>query len=227
MQNCPLQRKCSFNKHFFIKSSINKHSFNKCFFNKCFFNNRAYVPRGCLAFLFAVIFCTLSAVMGSYVYSACQKASANYTKLVSDIMLAQQAAPQLREALEEGSSRQPNNKHIEYIDHFIATSKQHLNNIQTNIERDRFLTSNVNYLINHFSELDNRLSDLNQQAYEVQQHPEFIEPLKRGAMKVGGSLAWLYGRSLHNVFATKLGDATAINRYQCATGSHNRRGDHA
>ena len=44
MQNCPLQRKCSFNKHFFIKSSVNKHSFNKCFFNKCSVNNRAYVP---------------------------------------------------------------------------------------------------------------------------------------------------------------------------------------
>lgn len=173
-------------------------------------------PRGCLAFLFAVIFCTLSAVMGSYVYSACQKASANYTKLVSDIMLAQQAAPQLREALEEGSSHQPNNKHIEYIDHFIATSKQHLNNIQTNIERDRFLTSNVNYLINHFSELDNRLSDLNQQAREVHQHPELIEPLQRGAMKVGGSLAWLYDKLLEEVYTMSSQQSLVMQRLSIA-----------
>lgn len=173
-------------------------------------------PRGCLAFLFAVIFCTLSAVMGSYVYSACQKASANYTKLVSDIMLAQQAAPQLRKALEEGSSRQPNNKHIEYIDHFIATSKQHLNNIQTNIERDRFLTSNVNYLINHFSELDNRLSDLNQQAREVHQHPELIEPLQRGAMKVGGSLAWLYDKLLEEVYTMSSQQSLVMQRLSIA-----------
>ena len=154
--------------------------------------------------------------MGSYVYSACQKASANYTKLVSDIMLAQQAAPQLREALEEGSSRQPNNKHIEYIDLFIATSKQHLNNIQTNIERDRFLTSNVNYLINHFSELDNRLSDLNQQAREVHQHPELIEPLQRGAMKVGGSLAWLYDKLLEEVYTMSSQQSLVMQRLSIA-----------
>lgn len=60
-------------------------------------------PRRRLVSLFTVILCAMSAVMGSYVYSACQKASTDYTTLISDIVLAQQATPQLREALEEGS----------------------------------------------------------------------------------------------------------------------------
>ena len=130
--------------------------------------------RGRLAIIFAIILCLMSAVMGSYVYSACQKASADYTKLVSDIILAQQATPQLRNALEEGS-HQPSNELIDYIDYFVSVSKQHLNNIQTTIESHRYLTSNVQYLTHHFIELDSRLSILNQQALEAQQRPELIE----------------------------------------------------
>lgn len=153
--------------------------------------------------------------MGSYVYSACQKASADYTKLVSDIILAQQATPQLRTALEE-ASHQPSNEPIEYIDYFVSVSKQHLNNIQTTIERHRYLTSDVQYLTHHFIELDSRLSILNQQALEAQQRPELIEPLLRDAMEISGSQAWFYNQLLEEIHAISLQQRLVMQRLSIA-----------
>ncbi|CAD5253374.1 MULTISPECIES: GGDEF domain-containing protein [Halomonadaceae] len=172
-------------------------------------------PGGRLASIFAVLLCAMSAVMGSYVYSACQKASADYTTLVSDIVLAQQATPQLRAALEEGS-RQPSSEHIKYIDYFISLSKQHLNNIQSSIERHRYLISDVEYLHNHFSELNNRLSDLTQQSQQAQQRPELIDPLQRVAMEVGGAQAWLYNQLLEEVRDTSVQQRLVMQRLSIA-----------
>lgn len=171
--------------------------------------------RGRLATIFAIILCLMSAVMGSYVYSACQKASADYTKLVSDIILAQQATPQLRTALEE-ASHQPSNEPIDYIDYFVSVSKQHLNNIQTTIERHRYLTSDVQYLTHHFIELDSRLSILNQQALEAQQRPELIEPLLRDAMEISGSQAWFYNQLLEEIHAISLQQRLVMQRLSIA-----------
>ncbi|RBI67429.1 GGDEF domain-containing protein [Vreelandella sulfidaeris] len=171
--------------------------------------------RGRLATIFAIILCLMSAVMGSYVYSACQKASADYTKLVSDIILAQQATPQLRTALEE-ASHQPSNEPIEYIDYFVSVSKQHLNNIQTTIERHRYLTSDVQYLTHHFIELDSRLSILNQQALEAQQRPELIEPLLRDAIEISGSQAWFYNQLLEEIHAISLQQRLVMQRLSIA-----------
>ncbi|BBI62444.1 hypothetical protein HSBAA_37500 [Vreelandella sulfidaeris] len=143
------------------------------------------------------------------------KASADYTKLVSDIILAQQATPQLRTALEE-ASHQPSNEPIEYIDYFVSVSKQHLNNIQTTIERHRYLTSNVQYLTHHFIELDSRLSILNQQALEAQQRPELIEPLLRDAMEISGSQAWFYNQLLEEIHAISLQQRLVMQRLSIA-----------
>lgn len=153
-----------------------------------------------LASIFAALLFAMSAVMGSYVYSACQKASADYTTLISDIVLAQQATPQLRAALEEGS-RLPSSEHIEYIEYFISLSKQHLNNIKSSIERHRYLISDVEYLNHHFSELNSRLSDLDQQAQEAQQRRELIDPLQSVAMEIGGAQSWLYNQLLEDIRA--------------------------
>lgn len=155
-------------------------------------------PRGRLASIFAVILCAMSAVMGSYVYSACQKASADYSSLISDIVLAQQATPQLRTALEEGSL-QPNGRQIEYIDYFISLSKKHLNNIQTNIERHHYLSPKIKYLDNHFTELNSRLSRLAQQVREAERNPTLLDPLQRAAEETGNSQALLYNKLLDEV----------------------------
>ncbi|WP_231896838.1 MULTISPECIES: GGDEF domain-containing protein [unclassified Halomonas] len=136
--------------------------------------------------------------MASYVYSACQKASADYTTLISDIVLAQQATPQLRAALEEGS-RRPRNEHIEIIDYFTTLSKQHLDNLQSSIERHRYIISDVEYLKNYFNRLNSHLAKLNQQTREAQRRPELIESLQDTAMEVGASQVWLYNQLLEDV----------------------------
>ncbi|MDQ7733636.1 GGDEF domain-containing protein [Halomonas sp. SpR1] len=155
-------------------------------------------PGGRFASIFAVILCAMSVVLGSYVYSACQKASADYTTLISDIVLAQQATPQLRAALEEGS-RRPDSEHIEYIDYFIALSKQHLDNIQGSIERHRYLIEDVEYLNSYFNKLNNHLVELTQQTRQAQRRPELIEALQRTAMEIGASQVWLYNQLLEDV----------------------------
>nr|WP_298059616.1 hypothetical protein [uncultured Halomonas sp.] len=71
----------------------------------------------------------MSVIIGSYVYSTCQRAEADYTTLMSDIVLAQQATPQLQAAIKEGT-RQPNDQQLEYIAYFISLSKQYLNGIE-------------------------------------------------------------------------------------------------
>ncbi|WGI23845.1 GGDEF domain-containing protein [Halomonas alkaliantarctica] len=172
-------------------------------------------PGGRLASIFAALFFVLSAVIGSYVYSACQKASADYTTLISDIVLAQQATPQLRDALEEGS-RLPSSEQVEYIDYFISRSKQHLNNIKGSIERHRYLLSDVEYLNHHFSELNNRLSDLHQQAQKAQQRPELIDPLQRAAMEIGGAQSWLYNQLLDDVRAISIQQRLIMQRLSIA-----------
>ncbi|WP_244264780.1 GGDEF domain-containing protein [Vreelandella boliviensis] len=153
--------------------------------------------------------------MGSYVYSACQKASADYTTLISDIVLAQQATPQLRTALEEGR-RLPSSEQIEYIDYFISLSKQHLNNIKSSIERHRYLISDVEYLNNHFSELNSRLSDLNLKAQKAQQRPELVDPLQRVAMDIGGAQSWLYNQLLEEVRAISVQQRFVMQRLSIA-----------
>ncbi|MBT2788612.1 MULTISPECIES: GGDEF domain-containing protein [unclassified Halomonas] len=155
-------------------------------------------PGGRFASIFAVILCAMSVVMGSYVYSACQKASADYTTLISDILLAQQATPQLRAALEEGS-RRPDSEHIEYIEYFTALSKQHLDNIQGSIERHRYLIADVEYLNSYFNKLNNHLVELTQQTREAQRRPELVEALQPTAMEIGASQVWLYNQLLEDV----------------------------
>lgn len=136
--------------------------------------------------------------MGSYVYMTCKKASADYTTLISDIVLAQQATPQLRAALAE-DNRRPASEDIEVIDYFIALSKQHLDNIQSSIERHRYLISDVEYLNNYFNRLDSHLDELNQQTREAQQRPELIESLQYTAMEIGASQVWLYNQLLEDI----------------------------
>lgn len=172
-------------------------------------------PRRRLASLFTVILCAMSAVMGSYVYSACQKTSADYTSLVSDIVLAQQTTPQLRAALEDGS-RPPSSEHIEYIDYFIALSKQHLSNIRNSIERHRYLTTDIKHLERAFIELDYRLSHLNQQAREAQQRPELIDRLQHDAMEVGVAQAGLYNQLLEKVRTMSIHQRNAMQRLSVA-----------
>ncbi|EHJ91995.1 Response regulator PleD [Vreelandella boliviensis LC1] len=172
-------------------------------------------PSGRLASIFAALLCAMTAVMGSYVYSACQKASADYTTLISDIVLAQQATPQLRTALEEGR-RLPSSEQIEYIDYFISLSKQHLNNIKSSIERHRYLISDVEYLNNHFSELNSRLSDLNLKAQKAQQRPELVDPLQRVAMDIGGAQSWLYNQLLEEVRAISVQQRFVMQRLSIA-----------
>ncbi|OWV29952.1 GGDEF domain-containing protein [Halomonas campaniensis] len=172
-------------------------------------------PGGRLASIFAALLFAMSAVMGSYLYSACQKASADYTTLISDIVLAQQATPQLRAALEE-SSRLPDREHIQYIDYFISLSKQHLNNIQRSIERHRYLIADVEYLNTHFSELNSRLSDLRQQAQEAQQRPELRDPLQSMAIEIGGAQSWLYNQLLEKVRAISVQQRLVMQRLSIA-----------
>lgn len=172
-------------------------------------------PGGRLASIFAALLCAMSAVMGSYVYSTCQKASADYTTLISDIVLAQQVTPQLRAALEEGS-RLPSSEHIHYIDYFISLSKQHLNSIQSSIERHRYLISDVEYLNNHFSELKSRLSDLNHKTHEAQQHPELVDPLQSVAMEIGGAQSWLYNQLLEDIRAISVQQRLVMQRFSIA-----------
>lgn len=172
-------------------------------------------PRGRLATIFAIILCLMSAVIGSYVYSACQKASVDYTKLVSDIVLAQQTTPQFRTVLEEGS-RQPSSEHIEVITHFISLTKQHLGKVQTTIAHHRYLNSDIEYLSHHFIELDRRLSDLSQQTLEAHQRPALIKPLLQDAMEIGGTQAWLYNRLFEEVQALSLQQRLVMQRLSIA-----------
>ncbi len=172
-------------------------------------------PGGRLALIFAAILCAMSAIMGSYVYSACQKASADYTTLISDIVLAQQATPQLRVALEEGR-RLPSNEHIQYIDYFISLSKHHLDNIQNSIEHHRYLIADVEYLNHHFSELNSRLSDLALQSQEAQQRPELIDPLQSVAMEIGSAQSWLYNQLLEDIRAISVQQRLVMQRLSIA-----------
>lgn len=151
-----------------------------------------------LASFFAVVLCAVSAIMGSYVYSTCQRTDADYTTLMSDIVLAQQATPQLQAALKEGT-RQPNDQHLEYITYFISLSKQHLNNIQSSIGQHQFLTSGVKHLSNNFSELEDRLIRLDQQILAAQNRPELIDSLQKEVTDVGKNQAGLYNTLLNEV----------------------------
>lgn len=172
-------------------------------------------PRGRLASVFALILCVMSAVMGSYVYSVYQKANADYTTLIGDIVLAQQVTPQLR-SVREKNSLQTNSAYIEYINNFVSLSKQNLNNIRNSIARYRYLKIDVEYLNNNFLELDSRLSDLNQQAREAQQRPELIKMLQSGAMEISGSQAWLYNKLLEEVYAISIQQRLVMQRLSIA-----------
>lgn len=172
-------------------------------------------PGGRLATIFGIILCLMSTVIGSYVYSAYQKASADYTKLVSDIVLAQHTIPQFRTVLEEGS-RQPSDETIDAITHFISLSKQHLSNIQTTIAHHGYLNSDIEYLSHHFIELDRRLSGLSQQTLEAPQRPAFIKPLVQDATEIGGTQAWLYNRLLEEVQAISLQQRLVMQRLSIA-----------
>lgn len=136
--------------------------------------------------------------MGSYVYSTCQRADADYTTLMSDIVLAQQATPQLQAALKE-DTRQPNDQHLEYITYFISLSKQHLNNIQNSIDQHQFLTSGVKLLSNNFSELEDRLIRLDRQVLAAQNRPELIDSLQQEVTDVSKNQAGLYNTLLNEV----------------------------
>ncbi|GEN29376.1 hypothetical protein HVA01_30220 [Halovibrio variabilis] len=168
-----------------------------------------------LASFVAVILMVLTATLGSYVYNVCQRASTDYTPLISDIVLAQQATPQLQAALEEGS-RQPNSQYIDYIAYFISLSEQHLNNIHTSIEDYRYLIPKVDHLDSHFDELNSHLARLNQQVTEAQQHPELIEPLQRGAMMIGSRQAWLYTQLLDEVHGVAQQQRSLMQRFSIA-----------
>lgn len=171
--------------------------------------------RGRLISLIILVLCAMSALLGNYVYSACQKASTDYTTLVKNIVLAQQATPQLRAALEEGS-RQANDKQIEYIDYFITLSQQHLTNIRSSIEEHRYITTYVEHLNRHFTELDNRLSRLSQQARETPQHLEQADELQQWAMEIGGFQAWLYNRLLEEVHTISVQQSLVMQRLSIA-----------
>lgn len=168
-----------------------------------------------LASVFAVILMVLTTSLGSYVYSVCQRASTDYTPLISDIVMAQQATPQLQAALEEGT-RQSSSQQLDYIAYFIALSRQHLNNIRTSIENHRYLTPKVDHLDSHFDELNSHLTHLNQQVTEAQQHPELIEPLQRGAMVIGSHQAWLYTQLLDEVHGVAQRQHTLMQRLSIA-----------
>lgn len=172
-------------------------------------------PRRCMAVIFAIILCIMSALVGSYVYNACQKASADYTLLISDIMLAQQAIPKLRAVLEE-SSLQTNSNHTESIDYFISLSQQHLTTIQKNIKSHSFLSPRVEYLRSHFSELDKRLARFAQQTQEARQRPELIYSLERSAIAAGGTQAWLYSKLLDEIHATSFQQRLDMQRLSIA-----------
>ncbi|MDQ7729920.1 GGDEF domain-containing protein [Halomonas sp. SpR8] len=171
-------------------------------------------PGRSMAVIFAIILCAMSALVGSYVYNACQKASADYTSLISDVMLAQQAAPLLRAALED-SSRQANSNHIESISYFISLSQQHLTTIQSNI-RTRSLVSRVEYLQGHFSKLDKHLVHLAQQLQEAHQRPELIDSLQRSAIAAGGMQAGLYSKLSDEIHALSFRQRLDMQRLSIA-----------
>lgn len=155
-------------------------------------------PRWRLTLIFAVILCAMSTILGSYVNSACQRASADYTTLISDIMLAQQSTPQLR--ISTGArNHQVNSQHIENIAYFLSISKKHLDNIKNSIEHHRFLNENITSLSRHFIEVSNHFSRLNLQVQAAQSRPELIDILQRSAIELNNKQAWLYSELLNEL----------------------------
>lgn len=164
-----------------------------------------------MASVFAVILLAMSTVMGSFVYSTYQKASADYTKLVSSIFLAQQATPQLQLALEEGS-RHPNGEQIRYIGYFLTLSHQHLNNIRTSIDHHRHLNADIDNLHKHFIKLDHGLTQLHRQAQESTQRPELIEEVQQAAIEIGHYQMWLYEQLLEKIQAVSAQQRLVMQR---------------
>jgi diguanylate cyclase (GGDEF)-like protein len=176
------------------------------------------MPRWRLATILAVIFFALSAVMVSYVNSAYQRASADYTKLVSDIVIAQQAAPQLQAAL-KGGSQQLAAQHIEYISYFISLSQQHLDSIQASINSHRFLTPGVEYPNTIFNELNDRFLRLDQLARAAQERLELIDQLQRSAIEAGGIQTNLYTQLLDEVHHASQQQRLGMQRFSVAIGT--------
>lgn len=167
---------------------------------------------GCrLASFFAIILCLISVVLGGYAYSAAQKASADYTTLVRDILLAQQASPQLRAAVEEARS-QPGMEPNTYIDYFIALSQRHLINIQSRIRQHPHITSEVEHLNHSFNELNNRLLDLNQQARQTWLRIGSVDELQRAALEMGAFQTNLYNRLLEEIHTLSDQQSQAMQR---------------
>ncbi|HAA44097.1 MAG TPA: GGDEF domain-containing protein [Halomonas sp.] len=175
----------------------------------------AHQARWRLASFFALVLCTMSVIIGSYVYSTCQRAEADYTTLMSDIVLAQQATPQLQAAIKEGT-RQPNDQQLEYIAYFISLSKQYLNGIQNTIEQHQFLSSGVKHLNNNFSELEERLIRLDRQVLAAQNRPELISPLQQEVTDVGENQAGLYNTLLNEVHTISQQQRLAVQRLSIA-----------
>lgn len=151
-----------------------------------------------LTMIFAVIFIAMSAILGNYVNNACQRASADYTALISDIMLAQQSIPQPRLPT-TARNHQANIQHIENIGHFFSVSKKHLDDIKNNIEHHRFLNANVIALSNHFNELHNRFSRLNLVVQAAPSRPELIQTLQHSAIELNNKQEWLYSELLYEL----------------------------
>ena len=164
-----------------------------------------------MASIFAVILLAMSIVMGSCVYNTYQKASADYTKLVSSIVLAQQATSPLQFALEEGS-RQPNSEQTGYIGYFLTLSHQHLNNVRTSIDHHRHLNADIEHLQKHFTKLDHRLTELYHQAQDFPPHPALIDELQQAAVEIGQYQVWLYEQLLEKIQAVSAQQHVVMQR---------------
>lgn len=157
-----------------------------------------HLTRWKLASFFVVIFSVTSLLTAFYVNSTRQHVSTNYTTLVDEIVRAQLAAPSLRLPLSE-SNNQLKKEDIEYLYNTATLSLQHLDRIQRMLLEKQQLSSDINYILDHFFKLNERLSHLQSQIKAAQETPLLVTSLRSNALDIEEKLNWLYSTLIDEV----------------------------
>ncbi|MGQ7262678.1 GGDEF domain-containing protein [Vreelandella sp. V005] len=161
---------------------------------KCLF----HITRWKLVSCFLGIFFASSLLTGLSANNYYQRINTNYTSLADEILRAQLAVPSLHIPLDEGNN-ELRKEDIEHLHNATTLALQNLSRIQYLISQHQRLSSDINYIFEHFTNLNERLSHLKKQVEATQNSTLLITSLQNNASSIEINLNWLYNRLIDEV----------------------------
>lgn len=157
-----------------------------------------HITRWKLASCFLGIFFASALLTGLYANNYYQRINTNYTSLADEILRAQLAVPSLRVTLDEGNN-ELRKEDIENLHSATTLSLQNLSRVQYLILQHQKLSSDISYIFEHFTNLNERLSHLKKQVEATQNPTLLITSLQSNASAIETNLNWLYNRLIDEV----------------------------